>query len=353
MSESHETPPRPAPTGGPAYRETPFKPQPDRVLPFAAWWPVLAGALAGVVLRSGVFTGQPGQNYDAMDGAFIYLAPLLSGAVTVFVAELSERRSWGYYAITGMLGSLLFVAGTMIILIEGLICALLIAPMFMVLGIIGGLTMGAVCRLTTWAKQTLFGLAVLPVLLGAQPPLQPPDHIETVTRTLTIAAPAHAIWESINDTRSVAQEQLDSTWIYAIGVPKPTSGISQATDTGRVRTVTLQQGARFEQEFLEWEPDRHARWRYRFTPESFPPGTLDEHVRIGGHYFDLLVGELDLQPRGANTVVTLRVSYRVSTEFNWYAVPLARLLVGNLEESILDYYRGALVPRTQPAQGAR
>jgi hypothetical protein len=220
----------------------------------------------------------------------------------------------------------------------------MIVPMFMIFGAIGGLLMGAVCRLTTWAKHALFGLAVLPVILGSQPTLQPPDHFETVQRTMRIAAPARAIWESINDTRSVDHQLIVGTWVYAIGVPKPMSGISQATATGRVRVVTLQKDAHFEQEFLEWQPYRHARWRYHFTPDSFPPGTLDEHVRIGGHYFDLLDGELQLRPQGASTEVTLRVRYRVSTEFNWYAAPLARLLMGNLEDSILDYYRKSLAP---------
>jgi len=49
-------------------------------------------------------------------------------------------------------------------------------------------------------------------------------------------------------------------------------------------------------------------------------------------------------PQGAATRVTLRISYRVITQFNWYAVPLARLLLGNLEDTILDYYRQSVAP---------
>lgn len=307
-------------------------------MPFSSWWAVLAGASTGVLLRLNVFDGLPGGAYHAMEGSFIYLAPLLAGAVAVFVAELTERRRWGYYIGIGALTSLLFVLGTMLILLEGLICAVLIAPFFAVCGAAGGLLMGAICRLTVWAKQSLFGLVALPIILGSLETGAPPDHFETVERTVTIQAPAAALWEQIHNTTAVDHDRLPATWVYAIGTPKPLSGISRTTPRGHVRTVQLQKGAHFEQEFLDWQPARYARWRFVFTPDSFPPGTLDDHVIIGGHYFDLLDGELLMTPRGAGTTVTLRVRYRVSTQFNWYAVPLARALMGNLQGSLLDYY---------------
>jgi hypothetical protein len=31
--------------------------------------------------------------------------------------------------------------------------------------------------------------------------------------------------------------------------------------------------------------------------------------------------------------------YRVSTQFNWYVVPIADALFGNFEETILGFYR--------------
>jgi hypothetical protein len=324
--------------GGQRPAEWPFAPQPIRLLPFSTWWAVLAGAAAGVCLRL-KFAGQPGETFDAMQGSFIYLAPLLTGAVATFVAELTERRSWGYYAGVGALASLAFVAGTLMVMVEGLICALAIVPLFTIFGAIGGVLMGAVCRLTSWARHTLFGLTALPLILGSLGGSGPPDHLATVERSLLIAAPAEVIWQQFHNTLAVDSARTVGTWIYMMGAPEPLSAISQATPVGRVRMVRLQQGAHFEQQFLDWQPARYARWRYHFPADSFPRGTLDDHVRIGGHYFDLREGELRMTPQGAATRVTLRISCRISTQFNWYAVPLARLLLGNLEDSILDYYR--------------
>ena len=65
-------------------------------LPFTWLIPLLAGALAGVALRL-IFFGKPGAAYASGMGSFIYLSPFFVGAVTVYVAERQQRRSWGYY----------------------------------------------------------------------------------------------------------------------------------------------------------------------------------------------------------------------------------------------------------------
>jgi hypothetical protein len=98
-------------------------------------------------------------------------------------------------------------------------------------------------------------------------------------------------------------------------------------------------GIQFDQIATEWEVCRRVRWRYHFTPDSFPPRALDDHVRIGGEYFDVLDTAYSLEP-GRNGTTTLRVSisYRVSTRYNWYAQPVAELFVGNFEETALRFY---------------
>jgi hypothetical protein len=97
-------------------------------------------------------------------------------------------------------------------------------------------------------------------------------------------------------------------------------------------------GIEFDQVVAVWEPLRRMGWTYRFTESSFPAGALDDHVRIGGRYFDLVDTEYELEPVAGGTRMTARMRYRVSTHFNWYARPLARLLVGNFEATALAFY---------------
>ena len=54
-------------------------------------------------------------------------------------------------------------------------------------------------------------------------------------------------------------------------------------------------GIHFDQVATEWRENERVSWRYRFAADSFPAGALDDHVRIGGHYFDLGETQYSLQ----------------------------------------------------------
>jgi hypothetical protein len=97
-------------------------------------------------------------------------------------------------------------------------------------------------------------------------------------------------------------------------------------------------GIQFDQVAADWEPSRRIRWLYQFSSNSFPAGALDEHVRIGGAHFDVLDTEYVLRPLKAGTELRVRMSYRVSTPFNWYANPIAEMLIGNFEDAALQFY---------------
>ena len=97
-------------------------------------------------------------------------------------------------------------------------------------------------------------------------------------------------------------------------------------------------GIRFDQIAADWQPNRRVRWTYRFANDSFPAGALDDHVRIGGRYFDVIDTEYVLRKVNAGTELRVTMRYRVSTAFNWYTQPIAEFLVGNFEEAALRFY---------------
>lgn len=245
------------------------------------------------------------------------------------------------YIVIPALANLLFVAGTMVIMIEGLICAVIVAPLFVFLGAVGGLLMGGVCRVTMWPRHAVYAFMVVPFVFGAIPVDDSVDRFIGVTeRTIMIAATPAVVWHQLHDARDIRADEVEQAWMYRIGVPLPLSGVTRQTSAGLVRSVTMGKSIHFDQVSTEWEVNRFVRWRYRFSDDSFPPGALDEHVKIGGHYFDIIDTEYELTPQGAqSTELKIRMHYRVSTQFNWYAKPVARLLISNFEEVILGFYR--------------
>jgi uncharacterized protein YndB with AHSA1/START domain len=312
---------------------------PRRRMPFAWFWPLLVGAAAALVLRI-AFSGGPGHPFSAMLGAFVYLAPAVCGAVTVYMAERIERRSWGYYIWAPWVSTALFVIGTLLVFIEGMICAVVIVPLFAVMGSVGGLAMGLVCRVTNWPRPALYSFAMLPLVLGAiEPHLPNPDRFSTTSRTLFIAAPPERVWHELNNARDIQPAEVDAAWAYRIGVPLPLAGVTEETPEGRVRKVLWQKNVHFEEVITEWQPGRLLKWRYRFAPDSFPAGALDDHVMIGGQYFDLRDSAFTLTPRAGGTELRVDVAWRVSTRFNWYADRVAGFLLNDGAAHILCFYK--------------
>jgi hypothetical protein len=82
-------------------------------------------------------------------------------------------------------------------------------------------------------------------------------------------------------------------------------------------------------------------WHYRFNAHSFPQGSMDEHVAIGGRYFDLDDTTFNLEPMpGGATRLEIVAHYRVSSAINFYAVPAAELLGRDFVSTILGFCKG-------------
>jgi hypothetical protein len=60
---------------------------------------------------------------------------------------------------------------------------------------------------------------------------------------------------------------------------------------------------------------------------------------MGGPHFDIEEVSYRLDERGTASELQVRMSYRVSTNFNWYADWVARIVLGDLAEHLLLLYR--------------
>lgn len=276
--------------------------------------------------------------------SFVLLVPMLVGAVAVYLGERVKRRSWTYYFWIAAGANALFVLGTFLIMIEGLICVILAAPLFGLIGGLAGLAMGAVCRWTRWPKHTVYGFAVLPLLLGGlEQHLPVPRVVHSVERTILVPASPERIWLQLTVAKGIQPNEIGGAWMYRIGVPLPQSAVTEDVDGKAVRHISMGKGIHFDQVAENWEPNRRVKWLYRFSDDSFPARALDDHVKIGGAYFDVLDTEYILRQVKGGTELRARMSYRVSTSFNWYAAPIAELMIGNFEEAALRFYASRAV----------
>ena len=308
-------------------------------------WHVFAlGAIYGVVMR--LVFGMPLLDHPdthlaggPMLAAFVMLVPLLIGVFTVHGAR---RRTKGLlFALVGpWVPMVCFAIGTGLILIEGSVCIAMALPIFCIVSSLGGLLCWIVLKFVDVPQGGVNGLMLLPLLLAwpeSQVPL--PQATSRSEAAIHIAAPPEAVWRLINDATAISPAEMSDGLVYRIGLPYPVEAVTQESAAGRVRKLRWAGGVAFDEPITAWDENRYIAWTYAFDAHSFPPGTLDEHVLIGGDYFDLVDTAYKLVPEAGGTRLEIVVDYRVSTHFNWYAAPAGRLLVGDAARTILRFYQ--------------
>ncbi|WP_235914255.1 SRPBCC family protein [Rugamonas rivuli] len=274
-----------------------------------------------------------------MLGSFVVLVPLLIGIYTVYSAR-GQSPSASFAIVAPWAPLFAFVAGTALLLIEGSICIALAFPIFMLFSSLGGvigMMLGKLNRIKTGAMNALL---MLPLLTGyAETHVQLPQQLSRSTESVHIAAKPEVVWGLINHAVDIQPAEMRGGLAYAIGLPYPIEAVTQPVAGGRVRKLRWAKDVHFDEPITAWEENRYIQWTYDFKPESFPPGALDDHVLIGGRYFDLVDTSYRLTPEAGGTRLDIVVNYRVSTNFNWYAAWWGRVLVDDSARAILRFYQ--------------
>jgi hypothetical protein len=304
----------------------------------------LVGAGYGVLLRIlasgketlGVFTNP----LEVMSFSFAVLVPIAIGAITVYSEEQKNRRSFSFYIFGPWVSVLLGLAGTALIMLEGSICIAMAAPLFLALSSIGGLVMGLVCRYLYKPKLTVQSIALLPLIFALTEIGRPLNNdIKVIKSDIHIAATPEAIWRQIEFPKDIQPNELEGGVAYWVGVPYPVEAQVLQPKVGGIRHSVWQRGVTFDEEIIAWEKNRHIAWKYHFNEDSFPPGSMDDHVAVGGKYFDLEHTSYTLIPEPGGTRLEISVKIRVSTGFNWYAKPLATFITEDTAATILNFYK--------------
>jgi hypothetical protein len=310
----------------------------------------LIGAAYGLVMR--IIFGLPffNGNYEnannldgfasgAMMTSFVIFVPLLIGVLTVFYTKPENRTVWQSILMPSITTSL-FVAGTAILLIEGSICIVMALPILIMMSWVGGLVMFALLQWSKPSKTIVHSFLFLPLLTGyfeTEIPL--PKAAQQSQQSIHIDASPEAIWYLINNATQIKPSEMQQGLAYKMGLPYPIEAITVNTAEGRVRKLRWDKNIQFDEPITAWEENRFVRWNYGFKPGTIPPDALDEHVVIGGKYFDLLDTSYRLTPEAGGTRLDIDVTYRVSTNFNWYAQPWGRVLVDDAAKTILNFYK--------------
>jgi len=286
-----------------------------------------------------VFTATPTERWlSLMTGSFLALMPLATGFITSFLAAKSTSQS-GPKLWLGLpvLITILFLAGATTFLWEGWICMVMYLPLGLAMSILGA-SLG-VYSARRYPRNTLLSIGLLPFIVSPiEQIIGPTQDLRVVETSTDIAASPATIWNNIKRVAPIQPREEQYSWTQSIGFPRPIEATLSFECLSAVREATFAGGVLFIETVTAWEPEK--RLSFHIRADKIPAQTLDDHVTIGGPYFDVLQGEYRLEPL-PNGRVRLHLSsrHRLSTTFNAYGRLWTDAVMKDIQKNVLHVVR--------------
>ncbi|UYZ62778.1 SRPBCC family protein [Hymenobacter weizhouensis] len=270
---------------------------------------------------------------------FLLLIPMALGAVTAHFTPVTA--SYTSRAVVGPFSTvLLFLTTALLFQLEGMICVLIIFPLFLFTSWLGAVLYLVLTRNESDRNKTyaVAAFALLPFLLAPlESQLATPDDHRRVENTVLIQAPVAVVWRHIVRVAPISALDLGPSLVDKLGFPRPIEATLTREGVGGVRHATFERGVEFIETVDVWEPQRRLSFSIVPNTATIPPTTFDEHVIVGGRFFDVLRGTYELQPAGPGHIrLVLYSQQRLSTRLNPYAGLWTDYVMSEIQRRILE-----------------
>lgn len=296
-----------------------------------------------------------------MSITFLGLLPVSIGFLTVALTpkEKITSGSTAFFKPWFTCGVLLGI--TVLLKMEGIICWLMIYPLFATLAGFGGLIAYHTLKRRSrykdsdclddddWEKPDTLSvsLALLaPIFIG----LIEGDRASWprelyLSKTVTIAAVPTAVWSQLAHINEVGPKEKHTALANFLGFPRHLCTTLDTLAVGGKRMAYYENGLYFKETIVQLVPAQLLVLDVETDPEHIPPTVLDEHIVIGGKHIDILqdVYRLEQLPDG-NTRLTLSSRFHINTPFNWYASIWAEFLMSDILQGELDLIKARATP---------
>ena len=241
-----------------------------------------------------------------MSASFLFLGPFVAGLITVHQSPASKPWPIKAWIFVPWLPVFLNIVLALSAAWEGIICVIFILPPAFLSASLGGVAAGLYHRYfhRRLNRTTLVSLAALPILCAmVETRLTQPLQTRTVDTSVVIHAPLPVVWQNIERVRAIAPSELRHSWANTIGFPRPVEATLSHEGIGGVRNASFERGLNFTETIIDWVPNQRIVFTIQADTAAIPRSTLDEHVTVGGRFFDVLTGEYDLHslPNGDNS----------------------------------------------------
>jgi hypothetical protein len=212
------------------------------------------------------------------------------------------------------------ILASVLLLREGVICILMLAPLWLLAGWAGAGAAFYLRQRVGRGRTYCTALLALPfIAMQVEPMLPVPSATRIVTRSIVIDAPAARIWpllQGIPDVRAG-----EGRWNLSqdlVGVPRPRGARLVGEGLGAERLASWERAIHFKERITEWEPERRIGWRFVFDRIEGWEFT-DRHLMPDSPYVRIDSGGYRLIPLGPNrSRIELHKRYWMRTPVNTY-----------------------------------
>ncbi|GAB4439444.1 MAG: hypothetical protein OHK0011_22040 [Turneriella sp.] len=311
----------------------------SRSLFFAAFVGVAYGIAAQFLARTIKIPGPDDESaasaFMVMSVAYVFVLPAIIGMVHVWVRSREGLISYGHAIAEPLLPITLCLGVSMLIGWEGTICLIMAIPVMLPLAMAGGLAMRIILNLKN--RNLVFAaFTIMPLPLAMAEQLVPlPQEMQVVRNSVLIEAPAEVIWRKIVRVEKITESQESP--FFTMGFPKPIEAVLSGDGVGQTRLATFERGLQFVETVTDWKVNEKLGFTIKADPKATPLTTLDEHVTVGGAFFDVLSGTYEIRRLNASECELILYSqHRISTHFNFYARLWSRYLMSEIQWNILQ-----------------
>ncbi|MES2996336.1 MAG: hypothetical protein V4733_05950 [Verrucomicrobiota bacterium] len=275
--------------------------------------------------------------------SFIISVPFACGALGVAIGRWCGSDNWVAQAIFTPLGALLLGLVICIVTrIEAIICVIMAAPILVVACALGGSTAHLLLpRHHPKPKLYCSIIFFIPLLAAHVEGLFTwPSETKSITNTITIHAPAARVWPEIASVPAIDPAMLRDSWIYKIGFPRPIAATLDRPGTGGIRTATFERDVSFFEVVTDWQENQRLAFTIHADPDFIPHTAFDQHIIVGGRFYDVLDGIYEIEPVSETTCrLHLTSHHRLTTRFNSYTAWWSAKIMNEIQGTILEVIR--------------
>jgi len=273
-------------------------------------------------------------SFMVMTLGFVFLVPFAVGMLHVYLRQRDGMRSIALSIFEPMLPATLCLMLSLMIGWEGTICLIMAFPIVIGLAGLGGIAMRII--LNVRQKNLIFvAFMVLPMPISLlEKHIDLPQEKRIVTNKIRIKASPETVWRKIVRVEKITEPQ--ESVFFTLGFPRPIEAVLSGDGVGQTRLATFERGLQFVETVTAWKVNEKLGFTIKADPNLTPLTTLDEHVTVGGAFFDVMSGTYEIHKVNDREVdLVLYSEHRISTHFNFYARIWSNFLMSEIQSNIM------------------